>query len=316
MKKLLIILCLSLSTFMYAQKNVVGYWYGNANVENGGSANNYLFELILQQNKSAVVGVINYYFRNTFRSFKLNGSYNAATRQLTINNIPVTYYASTGSMEVDCAMDLSATLRVAQAGSNLNGRLIGKSAYRNTCPEISFDFKLNKEATNQDSILTALRQFKETYQLWTPSATDTLVAANIIQRPVVNYVVTNQYEERETEVADEIVVESDSLQVDFYDNGEVDGDSISIFFNKQLVAFNRILSARAVHFTVGLDSTKEINEISMFADNLGSIPPNTALMIVYDGKKRYEIRLSSSFQKNASVLIRRKKPAATTGGSQ
>jgi hypothetical protein len=317
MKKLLVILCVFLSTLVSAQQNVVGYWYGNANVQNGGSANNYLFELILQQNKSSVVGVINYYFRNTFRSFKLNGSYNAATRQLVINNIPVTYYASTGSMEVDCAMDLSATLRVAKAGSNLNGRLIGKSAYRNTCPEIFFDFKLNKDATNQDSILTALREFKETYQLWRPSATDTLVAATIIQRPVVNYVVTNQYKERETEVVDEIVVESDSLQVDFYDNGEVDGDSISIFFNKQLLAFNRILSARSIQFTVGLDTTKEINEISMFADNLGRIPPNTALMLVYDGKKRYEVRLSSNLKKNASVLIRRKKPAAAvSGGTQ
>lgn len=307
MKKIFFICCLILSTAIYAQQNIVGYWYGNANVKNGGSANNYLFELILQQNKSSVVGVINYYFRNTFRSFKLNGYYNAATRQLVINNIPVTYYASTGAMEVDCAMDLNATLRVAQAGSNLNGKLVGKSAYRNTCPEIFFDFKLNKDATNQDSILTALRQFKETYQLWRPSATDTLVAATIIQRPVINYVVTNQYQERETEVADEIIVESDSLQVDFYDNGEVDGDSISVFFNKQLVAFNRILSARAIHFTVGLDTTKELNEISMFADNLGRIPPNTALMLVYDGKKRYEIRLSSNLQKNASVLIRKKK---------
>ncbi len=87
----------------------------------------------------------------------------------------------------------------------------------------------------------------------------------------------------------------------------MDGDSISVFFNKKLITFNRKLSARAVHFMIGLDTTKEVNEISMFADNLGSIPPNTALMLVYDGKKRYEVRMSSSLQKNASVLIRRKK---------
>jgi hypothetical protein len=45
----------------------------------------------------------------------------------------------------------------------------------------------------------------------------------------------------------------------------------------------------------------------MFADNLGSIPPNTALMIVTDGNKQYQIRLSSNLQKNASVRISRKK---------
>jgi hypothetical protein len=209
-------------------------------------------------------------------------------------------------MEVDCAMDLNATLRVAKAGSNLNGKFQARSSYRNVCPEIFFDLKLNKNA-DQDSILIALKKFKETYQVWRPTAVDTLISATIIDRPVVNYVVTNQYKERENVVTDEITVESDSIQVDFYDNGEVDGDSISIFYNKNLIAFNRILSARSIHFKVGLDQSKETNEITMFADNLGSIPPNTALMLVYDGKKRYEVRMTSNLQKNATVLIRRKK---------
>jgi hypothetical protein len=44
----------------------------------------------------------------------------------------------------------------------------------------------------------------------------------------------------------------------------------------------------------------------MFADNLGSIPPNTALMLVNDGKNRFDIRLSSNLQKSATVRIRRK----------
>ena len=305
MKKLIITLAFFTSVFVQAQ-DVVGYWYGNANVKNGSSTNNYLVELILKQDKSNVQGVVNYYFRNTFRSFKLNGHYNSATRQLSVYNIPVTYFASTGVMEVDCAMDLNATLRVAKAGSNLNGKFVGKAAYRNVCPEIFFDLKLNKDA-DQDSVLQALRTYKETYQVWRPSASDTLVAANIVTRPVVNYVVTNQYKERQNAIADEIVVDSDSVQVDFYDNGEIDGDSISIFYNKNLIAFNRILSTRAIHFTIKLDATKDVNEISMFADNLGSIPPNTALMLLYDGKKRYEVRLSSNLQKNASVLLRRKK---------
>ncbi len=45
----------------------------------------------------------------------------------------------------------------------------------------------------------------------------------------------------------------------------------------------------------------------MFADNLGSIPPNTALMQVYDGTKTYDIRISSSLDKNATIRIKRKK---------
>ena len=75
----------------------------------------------------------------------------------------------------------------------------------------------------------------------------------------------------------------------------------------KLIAFNRILSTRAVHFTVALDTTRAVNEITMFADNLGSIPPNTALMVVTDGKKRYEIPMASNLDKNATLKIRRKK---------
>ncbi len=306
MKRSIIILFFILSSIANAQ-DVVGFWYGNANVENGSSANNYLVELILKQNKTNVEGIINYYFKNTFRSFKLNGHFNSSNRVLNIYSVPVTYFASSNTMEVDCVMDFTAILRVAKTGSTLNGKFAGKPQYRNTCPEIIFNLQLNKEAKNQDSILTALSQYKETYQVWRPSAVDTLVSATIINRPVINYVVAKQYKERENVVTEEIIVDGDSLQIDFYDNGEVDGDSISIFYNKNLVAFNRVLSAKAIHFEIALDSSKTVNEISMFADNLGAIPPNTALMLIYDGKKRHEIRMTSSLQKNASVLIRRKK---------
>jgi hypothetical protein len=305
MKKIVFFLLLTISACAHSQ-TVTGYWYGKANVANGASTNNYLVEVILKQNQTAVTGVLNYYFKNTFRSVQLNGNYNSLNRQLTLFNIPVTYYASTANVEVDCMMDFLATLRVAQAGSNLSGNFVGKGNYKHTCPDITFDLQLNKDAGNQDSILTALRQFKETYQVWSPSAADTLVAATIITRPVVNYVVAREYKERENVVAKEITIDADSVSVDFYDNGEVDGDSISVFYNGQLIAFNRMLSTRSVHFTFALDSTKEYNEITMFADNLGSIPPNTALMIVSDGKKRYEVRLTSDLQKNATLRIRRK----------
>src|SRR5205085_9556567 len=98
----------------------------------------------------------------------------------------------------------------------------------------------------------------------------------------------------------------DSLKVDFYDNGEIDGDSISIFYNNKLISFNRILSDRAVHFDLPLDTTKQVNELTMFADNLGAIPPNTALMVITDGKKRYEIKMAASLKENATLRIKRK----------
>ena len=77
----------------------------------------------------------------------------------------------------------------------------------------------------------------------------------------------------------------------------------------ELVAFHQKLSSRSVHFDLVLDSTKSLNELTMFAENLGSIPPNTALMVIDDGKNKFNIRLSSSLEKNATISIKRKKQA-------
>ena len=306
MKKLLLPLLLITALSSSAQ-SVVGYWYGTANVAGKSSTNNYMIELIVKQNQSAVQAVMNCYFKNTFRSIKLNGNYNNLKRELTLLDIPMPYFASTERVQVDCQMEFIASHRIAKAGSNLTGRFIGKGDYKYTCPDIVFDLKLNTDAGNQDSVLLALKNFKETYQLWTPSATDTAVQATVIQRKIENPVINQEYKQRETVVQKEIEVSSDSVQVDFYDNGEVDGDSISVFYNDQLLGSNLRLSTRSIHMNVHLDSTREYNQLAMFANNLGSIPPNTALMLISDGKNRWEVRLTSDLGKTGAVRIKRKK---------
>lgn len=305
MKKILFSALLFISLQSAAQ-TVFGYWYGHANVKTNSSANNYLVELILQPEKGFVKGILNYYFKNTYRSLQVKGNYNTDSRQLALYDIPVTYYGSMTNMEVDCMMNLQATLRVAKAGSTLVGTFKSLPDYKYMCPEITFLLNMNADISKKDSVLKALREYKESYQVWRPSAFDTLAPVNVLQRKVINYVIEEQFKQRENVVAQEIEVESDSLSVDFYDNGEVDGDSISIFYNNQLVAFNRVLSTRAIHFRFALDSTREVNEVTMFADNLGSIPPNTALMMIEDGRNRHEVRLSSSLEKNATIRIRKK----------
>lgn len=305
MKKLLPALFL-LMAFTGNAQSIIGYWYGTGNV-NLQSANNYLVELIVKQNNNnSVQAIMSYYFKNTYRSIQLNGRYDPKTRQFALFNIAVPYFGSTTKMEVDCPMDFVATHRVAKAGSNLVGSFIGREGYKHTCPEITFDLKLNTDAGNQDSVLMALKNFKEVNQLWTPSYTDTLVAYTVQQRKVENFVVNREFKERAIEVQYEIEIDSDSVQVDFYDNGEVDGDSISVFFNEQLLGANLKLSTKSLHLDIKLDSTRASNQLAMFANNLGAIPPNTALMMIYDGIKRHEIRLSSNMNKTGAVTIKRK----------
>lgn len=309
MKKGLLFCFLFFSLFSGAQ-TVFGYWYGYANVKTSGSASNYLVEMVLQPEKNYVKGILNYYFKNTFRSLQVKGSYNAGTRQLILYDVPVVYYGSTARLEVDCIMDMTGTLRVSQAKSVLSGSFTARPDYKYTCTDIGFNLTLNGDISKKDSVLRAISEYKENYQVWQPAPEDTVVAANVIPRKVVNYVIEKQYTERESVVTNEIEVESDSLRVDVYDNGEIDGDIISLFYNQQLILFNQKLTHKSIHINLALDSNKSSNEISMFAENLGLIPPNTALLRVHDGKNVYDLRVSSTLERNAIIRIKRKKQSA------
>ncbi len=305
MKKGFLVILLLFSLQGWSQ-TVFGYWYGFANVKSNSSANNYLVEMILQPEKNQVRGILNYYFKNTYRSLQIKGSYNAASRQLIIYDVPVVYHGSSGEFQVDCIMDMIGLLRVSQAKSVLNGNFMAKPDYKYTCTPISFNLTLDGDASKKDSVMKALSEFKENYQVWKPAEEDTLIAAKVIQRKVVNYVIEKQFAERESTLANEIEVESDSLKVDIYDNGEIDGDIVSLFYSKALILFNQKLTHKSIHLDIVLDSTKAENEITLFAENLGLIAPNTALLRIRDGKKVYDLRVSSSLEKNATIRIRRK----------
>jgi hypothetical protein len=108
---------------------------------------------------------------------------------------------------------------------------------------------------------------------------------------------------RENALARKIVTEESELVIELYDNGEIDGDTITVYHNNQLIVNHVGLSLKPIVMKIKVDKANPHHEIIMVADNLGSIPPNTSLMIVTANKKRYEIFISSSEQKNAKVII-------------
>ena len=102
-------------------------------------------------------------------------------------------------------------------------------------------------------------------------------------------------------------VNSSNLNLEFYDNGEIDYDSISVYQNDKLVLPKSMLNYDALKLSIKLDESLEYTDITMFANNVGLIPPNTAVLILYDGKKRYEIQLTSDFEKSATIRLRKNK---------
>ena len=68
------------------------------------------------------------------------------------------------------------------------------------------------------------------------------------------------------------------------------------------------LNTKPNNHTVYFDRNSPDSQMMvMYAENLGSIPPNTGLLIVREGKTVYEVRFSADLKTNAAVILRRKK---------
>ena len=111
---------------------------------------------------------------------------------------------------------------------------------------------------------------------------------------------------RVTVLQQTVFFSSDSLQISLYDNGEVDGDIVSVVMNGKLIIEKERLSTKAVKKTIYAGPGTDNIELVMYAENLGSIAPNTGLLVVHDGKSIYEVRFSGDLQKNASIILKRK----------
>ncbi|HEX9509449.1 MAG TPA: hypothetical protein VF939_03135 [Puia sp.] len=93
----------------------------------------------------------------------------------------------------------------------------------------------------------------------------------------------------------------DSVKIALYDNGEIDGDSVSLYLNGELVIGHLMLTASPKTFLLPLDKSLPVNKLLLFAENLGRLPPNTALMEVTINGKIYNLFLSTDYKRNASV---------------
>ena len=159
----------------------------------------------------------------------------------------------------------------------------------------SFTPKVNPASDNNSNVLAKKDSQAE--------ETQTQVTKPLLPSGIVS---GNRYEKRNNTIIKTIEIENDIVKVDLYDNGEIDGDSISLFLNGKLLMARKKLTAQPISLTLSKDDLEESNDLVMYAENLGTIPPNTALMIVTDGKKRYEVRITSDLQKSGTIKFIKK----------
>jgi hypothetical protein len=107
--------------------------------------------------------------------------------------------------------------------------------------------------------------------------------------------------ERENELVKTITSSSKEIFIKIYDNGTIDNDTVSVYVDKKLVLSKQRLTDKALMLKINLDLNTPVHELVMVAENLGEIPPNTSLMVVTAGEEQYEVRITSTEQKNAVV---------------
>ena len=113
-----------------------------------------------------------------------------------------------------------------------------------------------------------------------------------------------ELEKRNNDLIQTITVDSDSISVTLYDNGEIDGDSITLIYNDKILTKHQRLTDKPLTFFIKIKPGNSRNELLMYAENLGSIPPNTALIIIKDGDKRYELNVNSTKNSNGAVSFK------------
>ena len=113
--------------------------------------------------------------------------------------------------------------------------------------------------------------------------------------------------QRNAQIIKTIDITGPSIKIEIYDNGQVDGDTVSIFMNGVLLIPAKMLTAKPITINIDVNQTDEIYDIVMFAESMGTIPPNTALMVVTTATNRYEINITSTEQTSGSIRLRIKR---------
>lgn len=325
MLRIILVLSLVLTGRFVFSQSISGSWYGKADVVVSGMANNYLTELVLKQRGDEVEGVFGYYFKDSYQSFFVRGTYNKETRAVRIKGLPMIFYRSSSTQYgAECMMDFIGTLRVSQVKSSMSGSFLTIDKYKYTCPEMRVNFTMDVSTKNLDSMLSGSIVGKK---FWMPQREDVVVSTTAapavastgpspvsiapakITDSAIYYNERNllaQFTRRKIIYTKDLEIASDSIRISLYDNGEIDGDTVTVFLNGKPVLSHQELTARALNIYLTLDNSKDVNEISLFAENLGRIPPNTALMVVTDGVSRFEVFLSSTYTQNATVRIKKR----------
>ena len=272
MQRILIIAILHGTFFLAGAQNINGIWKGKLVMEPGGCFPVYNIELQIQITGTKILGT-SYHYSDTSNYVRevFEGVYDSVAKNMVIDELKVATFHIPPDC-IPCIKRYSLSFHTDGKEEQLRGSWTGKTMdNKNTCPPGSI-------------VMTRIQE--SAFKPATP--------------PIL--------ELRKNELVREIFVDTGSIKLDFYDNGQIDGDTISVFVNGTPVVSGKMLTTKPITTYIKIDLKRTQQEVIMVGENLGSIPPNTALMIVNAGDKRYQLYLTSDDKKNALVRFIYEKP--------
>jgi len=274
MRTTLVLASLLLSFYLRAE-DLSGIWKGTLTQGPGGCFPRYSLELQINFSGDRVTGrAYDFYDKTHYVKMSFTGRYNAQTHRLVI----IENRVLEAKIPQDCLPCIKTyDLNYTQTGGaeQLNGDWKGVYSEKNTvCPPGKIQLK------------------KETVSDF-PADVDQPDTLALLQSSL-------HLQPREKEVVKAITVSSPQIKIELYDNGEIDGDTVTVLINGKLLLYRQMLTDKPLTINFNAFPSTEY-ELVMYANNLGSIPPNTALMMVTAGDRKFEVYLSSSEQKSAAV---------------
>lgn len=279
-RKIVLILLIGTATQASAQ-DINGVWKGKVVMAAGGCFPVYNIEMQLQSVGTKITGTV-YHFSDSLNYVRENfeGSYNRDSGQIMIKEIGITTF----KIKEDCVPCIKTYNLTYHKGG---GDLVKEEQLRGSWSTPTGK-AMDGKTTCDPGTIVLTRFDKSTFK----------------QEPRLPPTLTN----RKIELVKEIKVDTGTIRIDFYDNGTIDGDTISVYVDNMPVVTNKGLSLKPISISVKIDLKRPEQEVIMVGENLGTIPPNTALMIVNAGEKRYQLYLTSDEQKNAMVRFIYEKP--------
>lgn len=262
-----------------AAQSLTGIWRGKRTQGSQGCFPEYYLELhITYSNETSLMGNAYSYIDNKqYTKVNFTGRYNPLNKRMVITESAVLQYSVPANC-IPCIKTYDLTWSKNGAQEALLGDWRGhEMGNNNACPPGKIT--LSRETVPSFPV--------DVYQ------SDTLL----------NLQKNLKLQSREKEVVQTLLIDTATVKIELYDNAEIDDDTVSIFLNNTLLLHKKRLTDRPLTLQFNAFPNTEY-ELMMYAENLGRIPPNTSLMIITAGKKRYELRLSSSEQKSAVVKFK------------